>query len=68
VARDRRRCSALTCGLSCLNALNALFAKLAAVVIVNGEKRKMEELHPRTDKDSSTATVFVSRMRVDPVK
>jgi len=28
----------LTCGLSCLNALNALFAKLVAVAIVDEER------------------------------
>jgi len=32
----------LTCGLSCLNALNALFAKLVAVAIVNRGRREME--------------------------
>ena len=37
----------LTCGLSCLNALNALFAKLAAVVIGNGERKEIEGLHSR---------------------
>ena len=59
----------LTCGLSCLNALNALFAKLVAVVIVNrarkevegGGRIKSDKLHPRTDKDSSTATARAVR-------
>ena len=30
----------LTCGLSCLNAFSALFAKLVAVVIVSGERER----------------------------
>ena len=33
----------LTCGLSCLNALNALFAKLVAVAIADGKRRGIEE-------------------------
>jgi len=60
----------LTCGLSCLNALNALFAKLVAVVIANGARGEMEggkdkvRLHPRADKDSSTATARAVRKEV----
>jgi len=33
----------LTCGLSCLSALSALFAKLVAVAIVGGGRGDMEE-------------------------
>ena len=66
--------------MSCLNALNALFAKLVAVVIVDRERReaKGDEIaegnltRPGTDKESGTATVVVRnhslRMSVDPFK
>ena len=35
-------CEMPTCGLSCLNALNALFAKLVAVAIAEREGRETE--------------------------
>lgn len=53
----------LTCGFSCLNALNALFAKPVVIVEIGGQQKGIgggqRRNGPGDDKDSSTATTVL---------